>query len=38
MQTSLFETQMLNDSTNPLLHKTAVMPSAVYYCGSNFKK
>jgi hypothetical protein len=34
MQTSLFEAQMLNDSTNPLLHKTAVMCSNFCAVGS----
>lgn len=34
MQTILFETQMLNDSTNPLLHKAAVMCSNFCAVGS----
>ena len=33
MQTSLFETQMLNDSTNPLLHKTSVRRSFLLWVG-----
>lgn len=33
MQTSLFETQMLNDSTNPLLHKTDVRRSFLLWVG-----